>query len=63
MVIKLATKKLGSKVLTGKILELWIGQTFKTIDTLIIPTIVTNNQPVTDHMGGSNNQKLSGDKV
>ena len=36
-----------------------LGQNSKTIETLILPAVVANNQPVPWPIGGSNNQKFS----
>ena len=49
----------GSKVLVSEVFIICMDQTSKPVDKLIIPSISTNNQLITDTIGGTNNCKIS----
>ena len=56
-------KKLGSKVLASELMGVWMGYTSKPVGVRMIPTVVSNNEPVPDLMRYTNNQNLSGNGV
>ena len=53
-----ASQNSGREGLVSEMPVVCLDQTSKTADTIVIPAVATNNQPV-----GANNQKLSLNKV
>ena len=49
--------------MVSKVMVVWIGQNLKPVDKIIIPDVVTDNQPITHPLGGANIQKLYINKV
>ena len=54
-----ASQNSGSEGLMSEVPVVRLGQTSKTAGALIIPTVATNNQPVTQPTGGANNCKFA----
>ena len=52
-------QKLVGKGMSSEVLVVWLGQTSKSVDMLIIPDVASNDQPMTKIIRGSNNWKLS----
>ena len=46
------------EVLVIEVPVVWMGQTSKTADTIILPTVAANNQPMPQTIGGANNRKF-----
>ena len=40
--------------MVSKVMVVWIGQNLKPVDKIIIPDVVTDNQPITHPLGGAN---------
>ena len=58
-----AIQKLGSKGLVIDVPVVQLGQTSKTADTVILPAVAANNQPVPRPTGGADSRKLSLNEV
>ena len=46
------------EVLVIEVPVVWMGQTSKTADTIILPTVAANNQPMPQTIGDANNRKF-----
>ena len=49
------SQKLVGKGMSSEVLVVWLGQTSKSVDMLIIPDVASNDQPMTKIIRGSNN--------
>ena len=49
------SQNLGIEGLVIEVLMVWLGQTSKTADTLILPSVSAHNQPMPQPTGGANN--------
>ena len=49
------------KELASELPMVWLGRISKPSDSIILPTVAADNQPVPYSMGGANNRKFSGD--
>ena len=54
-----AMQNYGSKGPENKVPMVWMGQTSKNYDTLILTTVAANNKPVTQLKGSYGNRKFS----
>ena len=52
-------QNLGIEGLVSEVLVVWMGQTSKHIEIIILPGVTYNDKPVTKSMVGINNQNLS----
>ena len=56
-------EKMVIEGLASEVLVVQLGKTSKPVDTLMIPALAANNQPVIQTKVGSDNKKLSLNKV